>query len=278
LLNDARDGHWDEHTLIAASLIASGVGNDMELRATCDLFRVIAAELNAELKNGPHRLSSAQPRAEATLAFLHRRILRGGYDLYATELPDVFATGRFNCVSATVLFNSLAAEAGLEVGALRLPHHTCTQLLDQERRVRVEATCADWSAASAGSRLIDDSAGAAPFAARPKAQSEPPEAISDVALVAMIYYNRGVEALKRMDFEQAIGLNRLALTLDPHNSSARGNLLGAINKQALHLTERRQFAAALSLVDEGLEIDPDHEPLRQNRSYIKRASTLGAAP
>jgi hypothetical protein len=278
LLDDAKDGHWDQHTLIAAALIASGVTSDAELRGTCNLFAVIAAELKAELANESHQSSAPQQGAATTLAFLHRRLLRGGYDLYATELPDVFATGRFNCVSATVLFNGLAAEVGLDVGALRLPSHTCTELLDGEVQIRIEATCADWTTAIARSRAIPDSTGGASFTASSLAQSEPPVAISDVALVAMIYYNRGVEALKNKDYEQAILLNRLALTLDAQNASARGNLLAAINKQALKLTARRHFAAALSLVDEGLAIDPAHAPLKQNRGYIDHLRTTIGTP
>jgi hypothetical protein len=266
LLRDARDGRWDEHTLFAAALVASGVANEAELRGTCELFAVIAAEL----KSSPGAAANDEQRAEKTLSFLHSRLLSGGYDLYATQLPCVLATGRYNCVSATILFNCLAKEAGLDVRALRLPNHTCTELLDGVRRIRVEATCAEWFAARDRLRAVADSIGEAPFAASQQGQSEPHEAISEVALVAMIYYNRGVEALKRMDFEQAILLNRLALLLDAHNSSAHGNLLAAINKQALKLSARRQFAAALALIDEGLGIDPDHEPLRQNRGYIER--------
>lgn len=274
LLGDGADGHWDEHTLFAAALIASGVANEAELRGTCELFAVIAAEL----KSSPGNAASAEQRAEKTLAFLHSRILSAGYDLYATPLPRVLATGRYNCVSATVLFNSLADSIGLEVSALRLPNHTCTELLEGERRIRIEATCADWFAARDGRRAIADSIDEMPFAASPRGQSEPHEAISDVALVGMVYYNRGVEALKSMDFEQAMLLNRLALTLDAHNSSARGNLLAAINKQALKLTTRRQFAGALALIDEGLAIDPEHGPLQQNRAYIVRLRTTSGAP
>ena len=274
MLGDAADGHWDEHTLFAAALIASGVANEAELRGTCELFAVIAAEL----KTNPGAAASAEQRAEETLAFLHNRILSGGYDLYATQLPRVLATGRYNCVSATVLFNSLAAAVGLEVSALRLPNHTCTELLEGERRIRIEPTCADWFAARDRPRGIADSIDELHFAASPPAQGKPHETISDVALVAMVYYNRGVEALKGRDFEQAILLNQLALTLDSQNSSARGNLLAAINKQALKLTARRRFAAALSLVDEGLAIDPQHGTLQQNRAYIDRLRTTSGAP
>jgi hypothetical protein len=264
LLRDASDKNWDEHSLFAAALIASGVANEVELRGTCDLFAVVGAELNSKLAP----TATAEQRAEKTLAFLHRRLLTNGYDLYATQLPRVLATGRYNCVSATVLFNCLAADAGLNVGALRLPNHTCTELLDGEQRIRIEATCASWFTDRDRPHTIDAVIGETPFVANLPPPSELQEAISDVALVAMIYYNRGVEALARKDYVQAISLNRRALCLDPHNTQARSNLLSAINKQALALAARNEFAAAMSVIDDGLEIDPAHQALRHNQALI----------
>jgi hypothetical protein len=234
LLHDACDGHWDEHSLFAAALIASGVANELEFRGTCELF----AAINAELKGDPSRPATAEQRADKTLAFMHRRLLSGGYDLYATELPRVLATGRYNCVSATVLFNCLAAEGGLDVGALRLPNHTCAELADGAQRVRVETTCADWFAVRDRPRLFANAIGERAIVAGSPYENQPQEAISDVALVAMIYYNRGVEALARRGYTQAISLNRRAISLDPHNTQARDNLLSAINKQALSLAAR----------------------------------------
>jgi hypothetical protein len=273
LFRDASDGHWDEHTLFAASVIASGVASEAELRGTCDLFAVVAAELKTE----PGPTATAEQRAEKTLAFLHRRLLSNGYDLYATELPHVLATGRYNCVSATVLFNCLAAEAGLKVCALRLPSHTCTELAAGNQRIRVETTRADWFLVRDRAPNHADSDGET-FVAGARTQTRPNETISDVALVAMIYYNRGVEALRRTDSRAAIELNRRALWLDPHNTDARGNLLAALGKQAIKLAARREYSAAIELVDEGLRIEPNHEPLRQNRAYIDRQRSMGATP
>jgi tetratricopeptide (TPR) repeat protein len=267
LLEDARDGRWDEHSLFAAALVAGGVTSETELRGTCDLFAVIAAELKSELRHSVIE----EERAARALAFLHRRLLAGGYELGATELPRVLATGRYNCVSATVLFNCLAAEAGLNVGAVRLPNHTYSVIWDSSRPIRVEATCADWFAASEPPRTTLGGGEEMRFLASSRSGGEVPDAISDVALVAMIYYNRGVESLKRASFRQAILLNRRALLLDPHNAQARGNLLSAINKQALSLAAQKQFQDATALVDEGLAIDPAHAALRHNRELISRA-------
>ncbi|MEX2142145.1 MAG: tetratricopeptide repeat protein [Pirellulales bacterium] len=265
LLNDAADGRWDEHSLFTAAQIASGVTTEAELLAAVLDFAALAGDLRAKLTPA----QTAEQRAIATLAFLHRRLLSGGYDLAATELPHVFTSGRFNCVSATVLFNSLAAEVGLTVRALGMPQHTCSLLLDGDLRIRVEATCPDWFEARHRAGVVPSS-----ITTHLGSSEDPPEVgvpISDVALVAMIYYNRGVDALRHNDFEQAITLNRLALALDPENSEAKGNLLSAINKRALELAAQRHFATAIELVEHGLMIDPNHSTLRQNRVFIDRA-------
>jgi hypothetical protein len=264
LMDDAADGRWNELSLFTAAQIASGATSEAELLAAALDYAALTNNLPATVKSS----LPAEDRAAAVLSFLHRRLLWGGYDLNATTLPEAFASGRFNCVSATVLFNCLAAEAGLTVQPLRLPQHTCSLLLDGDRHVRVEATCPDWfemryrpgTSRSSNSPHIGESAHSTDVGVP----------IDDVALVAMIYYNRGVDALRHNDFEEAIRLNRLALSLDSENSEARGNLLSAINKRALELTSEGRFAAAMELVEHGLSIEPSHSPLRQNRAFIER--------
>ena len=51
-------------------------------------------------------------RVAAIFAFMHQRVLRGGYDLAYTDLRRVLDEGRFNYISASVLFNYLAGEVG----------------------------------------------------------------------------------------------------------------------------------------------------------------------
>jgi tetratricopeptide (TPR) repeat protein len=210
------------------------------------------------------------------LEYLHCRVFCGGYDLQATAPAAVFATGRYNCVSATIFYNCLAREAGLAVETVRLPQHTRTALVDGEKRLSVEPTCATWfhggqSSADGEDSLDTDLGDKDPTPQRP---------ISDVALVSMIYYNRGVEALRQHEFQQAIRFNRLALILDPGSFEARGNLLAAINKQALVWAARGQYDDAAELIDAGLTIAPDHRPLVENRALIKRRKrqSTDAAP
>lgn len=61
-------------------------------------------------------------RADAILRALHGDVLRS-YEAGASRLQDVFERGRFNCVSAAIVFNLAAARAGLPVAAELLPTH-----------------------------------------------------------------------------------------------------------------------------------------------------------
>ena len=124
LIRDASDGQLDEYSLFAAAEIASGVSTPSQLAAAVAQFDTLSAELRHTVSN----IEQAQQRAASVLAFLHRRVFPAGYDLQATELPRAFSAGRFNCVSATVLFNSLAREAGLDARAVRRPNHTLQSL------------------------------------------------------------------------------------------------------------------------------------------------------
>ena len=45
---------------------------------------------------------------------MHARLLRGGYQIDATDLAGVLEEGRFNCVSASVLYCYLAGRFGLD--------------------------------------------------------------------------------------------------------------------------------------------------------------------
>ncbi len=139
LLDDALDGRWDQHTLFAAALVASGADQQQQAQATLNYER-----LKAAIAQSIPTQEAPRNRAAALLRFLHHGVLRGGYDLRATAIHDCLAGGRFNCVSATVLFNCLAAEIGLQVQTLGYPNHARSVVIADGRAIEVETTCADW--------------------------------------------------------------------------------------------------------------------------------------
>jgi tetratricopeptide (TPR) repeat protein len=264
LFADAADGRWDEHSLLEAALIASGVHRPELLRH----YEAQVAALTAELSKSGRLAGTEREQAQAIFEFMHRRVLRGGYQLDCTDLGLSLDKGRFNCVSASVLLNCLAGRLGLTAHGLEAPGHAMSRLILDGRPFDVETTCAAWF------RLADDPAKQAAVVARMigrlPGQGSPPPAriVTPVQLIATIYYNRGVDLLAENRFRDAVRANAKALRLDAANQTARGNLLATLNNWAINLAGHGHHARAVELLDRGLALDPTYETFKANYVHV----------
>jgi tetratricopeptide (TPR) repeat protein len=262
LFADAADGHLRQFSPLAAALVAGGVDNADELRRYEQKAKSLAEELRQSGQSG-------QPREqiETVFEFMHRQVLYGGYDLAATDLRVVLDQGRFNCVSATVLFNYFAGELGLKCRGLEMPSHAMSRVLLTEGAIDVETTCPRWFHLAGDPRrqmaAASGTIGAAAWADHAKARE-----VSPVQLAAMIYYNRGVDLLAEKRFAEAAAANAKSLRLDPNNATARGNLLATINNWSIHLGDTEHYAEAVDLLRQGLAIDRNFEPFAQNYVHV----------
>jgi len=263
LLADAADRRLDEFSLLEAALIASGVQSVEALRH----YRQRHAALLEQLRRSLPADGSPQQRAEAIFEFMHRQVLRGGYGVEYTDLRLAFDEGRFNCVSASVLFNCLAGECGLAVCGLEIPGHAMSRLRLPGGPLDVETTCPGWF------RLMDDPQKQADLVRKtlgPNVSRNCSQAreVSPIEIAAMIYYNRGVDLLARKRFAEAGSANAKALRLDPASTTARGNLLATLNNWAIALGQSNRFAEAVQLLREGLAFDPDYETFALNYVHV----------
>jgi tetratricopeptide (TPR) repeat protein len=263
LFADAADGRWHEHTLLAAALLASGVDHPETLHR----YQRQVAELVDELRRSGEVAGPPLERAQAIFEFMHRRILIGGYQLDHTDLSAVLDRGRFNCVSASVLFNCLAGEFGLRTCGLEIPGHAMSRLLFQDGHFDVETTCPTWFRLrhdpQKQAELVRQSLGLRPDQAR----SQPRE-VSDVELVATIYYNRGIDLLSQKRFAEAAAANAKALRLDPGSVTARGNLLATLNNWAIDLATAGDYPRAAGLLARGMQLDSGYETFRANFVHV----------
>ena len=263
LFADAADGRLDDFPLLDAALIASGVDDTSALRHYRNRVAAWAEELRQNNRmDGPQRR-----QVEMIFEFLHRNILYGKYNIECTDLRQALDQGRFNCVSATVLFNCLAGEFGYSCCALETPGHALSRVYLPDGPLDVETTCPRWFhlqhdpikqtealEKTIGRKSVDD-------------KSKLRE-ISPIQLTAMIYYNRGVDFLTEKRFAQATAANAKALRLDPLNSTARGNFLATINNWAIDLDNSNHFAEAVALLRQGLVFDPHYEAFALNFVHV----------
>lgn len=265
LFADAADGRWDEHSLLRAALIASGVHDARSLNGYQKQMAALAAELRKTI--GPGN-DSDRRSARAVFEFMHGRILTGGYQLDCTDLTLALDQGRFNCVSASVLFNCLADNFGLNAAGLEIPGHAMSRLVLAEETLDVETTCPEWF------RLIDDPKKQAVMVERTLGAETAGRSrgsarvVSPVELVATIYYNRGVDFLSEERFADAIGANAKALRLDPSSETARGNLLATLNNWAIALASEERFVEAAQRLDRGFALDPTYATFKANYVHV----------
>ncbi|MCC7086161.1 MAG: hypothetical protein IT427_14255 [Pirellulales bacterium] len=254
LLLDAEDGRLDEHSLIEAALIAGGAGDLSKIKIETDRFAVLRDELLRHCSTETDTLT----RTELIHQFLHDRVLRK-FRADITDLTATFDTGIYNCASATLLFVALAADVGITVQALELPGHVRAAVGDGANRWEIEITTSNWGEAI---RRLESRAADRRY-------------VSPIGLVAMIYYNQGIDAFHERRFAAAIAANRRALLLDPESREARGNLLAAVNNWALALCESGRFDAAESLLAAGIKFDAKHAAFLHNAAYVRKARATG---
>lgn len=249
LFADAAEGRLDQHSRLEAALVASGVTNRAELRELSSKVDQRMAEWrHAELHREP-----PPRRAELLFARMHAELLTGGYRRDCSNLTDLLETGRFNCVSATVLWQCLAESFEIVSTAVESPGHVHAQAVLNGRWVTIETTCPQWF------EMQDDPARLQAARAHVGGSlSSGDRELTAVGLLAAVYYNRGIELLEQRQFAEAVAANAKAVRLDPQSAIAHGNLLAALNNWALHLGAEGNFERATELLGQSRSFAPQH--------------------
>jgi hypothetical protein len=121
--------------LIEAILAASGDDDPASLRARREAVQEVLAGLTArfEGKRPSYR------RARKLHNILHREVLRR-YDADADRIDSTVLTGRYNCVSAVLLYGLAARSLGYRPQVLAYPGHVLLRIAIGDRLIDVETT------------------------------------------------------------------------------------------------------------------------------------------
>jgi tetratricopeptide (TPR) repeat protein len=266
LFADAADGRLHDFSLLDAALIGSGEDREAMLRHYGNRLASLLEELRPSIDpNQP-----PEKNAERVFEFLHQRVLHGGYRLECTDLRMAFDDGRYNCVSASVLFDCLAGGVGLNCCGLEAPGHAMSRVFLPDGHLDLETTCPRWF------QLLHDPAKRAEALAKTLGPASKRDysllrEVTPVQMTAMIYYNRGVDYLAEKRFAEAAAVNAKALRLDPQNATARGNFLATLNNWSIDCGASRHYAAAVKLLRNGMAFDRQYPAFQQNFVYLHHA-------
>ncbi len=254
LIADAQDGRLDDVTLVDAALIASGVPEaDVAAEAKKLLAALAPARAQARLQTTAHK------RGDRLLRALHASLFRQ-YVEGQSRVDRIVATNEFNCLSSAVVF-AIAADGIVERprGMLSTTHAFVRADVDG-RAVDVETTTAAGFGVDRKKlvtreylRQLGVGEGLSADALLKDLQS--PDEVSVVGLIAALYSNRAVEAMRRGDIEGA------AAAFDRSTRVASGALKtrvanwrgGLLNNAAASLLDGGRAAEARALLVVGLD-------------------------
>ena len=195
----------DSSGLLDSALDASRLGNLTELAELSKLCDQQATRLRVLVD--PR--SAPAVRGELVLRYLHEHLLHGVYAPRCEDVAHTLRSGDFNCVTATVLYVWLCREADLEVQVLSLPGHVYCRLA-ADPTVEIQTTSPRGFAAPPESACLAGSIADASTAI----YGGESRVLSDRALIAKVYYNRGVTLLERSQFADAFAVLQTSVEMD----------------------------------------------------------------
>ncbi|TVS19303.1 MAG: tetratricopeptide repeat protein [Planctomycetaceae bacterium] len=262
LLEEMAEGRLERFSLLEAGLIASGVDCPVELSQYVDRFTTVTYQA---FLSSDSVATDAAIQADELLQRLHRLVLIGDYDPFCTEIDRTLATGTFNCVTSTILFQYLARLHGLTVTTIGQPDHVFCRIPGYPP-ITIETTSPQGRIEGEFDRTGRGHWGSHGSLSPDVSTDE--RVLTDVQLIAKIYYNRAVVLLKADAHAAALPWLLRATGLDPDDTLARNNLLACLNNWALEETRSEDFLEALRLLEQGKAIAPDYEAFTHNAIYV----------
>lgn len=264
LFADARDGKLDEWSFGEAALLASGVLAADRRKAY--LARLAAIE--ADARKATEAAKSPFERGAALLKFLHAGPMAKGYAAAQTDVSTILDTGRFNCVSSAALYNILGRRLGLDVRAVEVPDHAFSIVYDGTAHADVETTTAAGFNPARNKAAQAEFEKLTGFAYIPDSHRDRRREVGELGLLAIVYYNHGVELTRQKRHPEALLAYFRALSLDAEFASAVQNALAVLANWGVDLARQRKFEEAVTVAGMGLELAPQDAALVNNRKAV----------
>lgn len=249
------EGSFDQRAFEETALLASGVTDPVARQgyiARLDAIETAARDA-LDTDAPPARLGAD------LLPWLHRTVMTGGYVERQTDLSVVLDEGQFNCVSSAVLYAAIGRRLGLDVRAIEVPDHAFAIVYDGVDHMDVETTTPEgFDPRRERLAAFEELTG---YVYIPESNRSKRREIGRAGLVALIYYNHGVEALRTDRYNDALLHNFRALSLDSEFTSAVQNALVALGNWSASLADSGQWEAATQVAALGTRLAPEDDGL-----------------
>jgi tetratricopeptide (TPR) repeat protein len=264
LFADARDGKLNKWTFAEAALLASGVTDAAKRQRYLELL----AQIQAEAREKVAAAKSPFEKGEALLHFLHAGPMRKGYVGGQTDLATILDTQTFNCVSSATLYNVIARQLGLDARGIEVPNHAFSILYDGTDHADVETTTAGGFNPARDPAAREQFTKLTGFAYIPDSNRDQRREVGEIGLIAITYYNHGVELSQQKRYHEALLAYFRSMSLDSEFDSAVKNALAVLANWSVELSNEKKFDQAIDVLSAGLELAPKDATLVNNHLAV----------
>ncbi len=264
LFADARNGKLNKWTFAEAALLASGVTDAAKRQRYLDLL----AKIQAEAQEKVAAAKSPFEKGEALLHYLHAGPMRKGYVGHQTDLAVILDKETFNCVSSATLYNVIARRLGLDARGIEVPQHAFSILYDGTDHADVETTTAGGFNPARDEAAREQFTKLTGFAYIPDSNRDQRREVSEIGLVAITYYNHGVDLSHQKRYHEALLAYFRSMSLDSEFDSAVKNALAVLANWSVELSDEKKFDQAIDVLSTGLELAPKDATLVNNHKAV----------
>jgi tetratricopeptide (TPR) repeat protein len=264
LFSDAREGKLHKWTFGEAALLASGVTRADERRRYLDQLAEIEKEARAKIEAA----KSPFEKGEALLRYLHAGPMKKGYVSRQTDVAAILDTGTYNCVSSATLYNVVARQLGLEARGVEVPNHAFSIVYDGTDHADVETTTAGGFNPARDQAAQEQFTKLTGFAYIPDSSRDQRREVNEVGLIAITYYNHGVELTEKKRYHEALLAYFCSMSLDSEFDSAVKNALSVLANWSVELSRQKKFDEAIQVLSTGLDLAPHDATLVNNHQAV----------
>jgi tetratricopeptide (TPR) repeat protein len=252
----------DTRELLDAMIFASGVDSEKQYAEIRNRYEELEQSAKSKLQ-----FSDPKKQADALLRELHQTAMKGGYDLECSSLAEIFANGKFNCVSSTSLYFLLGTNLGLKLQPISIPGseyqvgHATLDLIVDKQRVQIEPTNADgfeWDIKLAQPGVISFNFG------------PPRNSGSDVdawELAGMIYSNRANKMKSNDQAAKSTAVRNYlaALCLSQTSETPNRNLIATFTNWGPELSKAKRHDEAIRIMEFAHRVTSNDQKIGNNR-------------
>jgi len=193
-------------------------------------------------------LGDATP--EQLFRLLQREFLQGPFDAYCPSVGETICTGRYNCLTASILYVEICRQHGITAQVAASAGHVRVQLNLAGTPIWVEMTDPVWHPLR--TPLSDE------------------HQIDDTQTLARLAYNRGTRLARHGQYAAATRWLRKSVRLDPRYQESKDNLAATFNNWAISQIKAGNLMQARTLVADGLRYRHQSEELLRTQAFLNR--------